>query len=363
MLLQSVASVMAQDYPNFELIIVDDCSADNTPEVVAGLHDQHGDRVRGLRLPQTSGVSASRNAGLRAARGSLIAFLDDDDLWLPGKLAAQVRALEKQPECGLCYGKALRALADGSPTRQVYGGSARGRTGDSLYPMLRHHAIICSTLMVRASVFDKVAAFDETLTTGEDTDLFLRLAAAFPGVYLNRPLTLMRQHLNRKTRTEAGDGTQARCCLTLFGRLWGEETFKREPLRGLVAGKLAGAFLALNEVEEGRLLDHEGLLEAMHRRPEWFRTWNGLWHVADRLVRREPQEPGAVLRMARALAHSSDSTPHDRPRAAMFLNAAVRRAIRRGKPRHAPRWALHYALMMARLASDRVARYHRNKAG
>jgi len=93
---EAVESVLSQDYPSFEVIIVDDCSEDTTPEVIAGIVRAE-DSVRGVRLAQNSGTAGARNAGLREARGPLIAFQDDDDLWMPGRLTAQVVRWRGQP--------------------------------------------------------------------------------------------------------------------------------------------------------------------------------------------------------------------------------------------------------------------------
>lgn len=262
---ESVESVLSQDYPNFEVIIVDDCSTDSTPEVIESLVERDPDRVESMRLPENRGPAAARNAGIRAARGSLIAFQDSDDLWLPGKLTAQVEALRRHPECGLCYGKALVATAEGVPTSEVYGGSGRGRTGDSFEAMLRYHAIYGPTLMVRSSAFRNVGLFDEVLRTAEDTDLFLRLALRHRAVYLSRPLALVRQHAGRKTRPERVDGRIADCCLAAFVKLWQNLPPCHRRHRGLLAQKAFLNWLSL---------------------PEWATETNGAGVRADALLTR-----------------------------------------------------------------------------
>ena len=89
---ESIQSVLDQTYPNWELIIVDDCSTDNTDEVVASFQD---DRIRYLHNEHNSGAALTRNYALREARGAWIAFLDSDDLWAPEKLAHQIRFMEE----------------------------------------------------------------------------------------------------------------------------------------------------------------------------------------------------------------------------------------------------------------------------
>lgn len=354
LLRQSVASVLAQDYPNFEVIIVDDCSPDNTPEVVAGIVAQHPDRVRSLRLPENRGLAAARNAGIRAARGELIAFQDDDDLWLPGKLTAQVEALNRHPECGLCYGNALVATADGVPTRKVYDGSGVGRTGDSFEPMLRWHVILGPTLMVRSSVFDTVGLFDETLRTAEDTDLFLRLTMRHFTAYVARPLVLVREHTGRKTRGESLSGTRAQCSLRLYGRLWDTLPPEREHLRGVVAEHLARSALELAERANEAPLDEAGLMDVIEAHPAWFEYPEALWWIADRLVSNGSASVHQVPRMAAMLRERASDGRQGRRRAAMFLNVAVRRGLRHGMPLQAVGWAARYALALPAVLRDRI---------
>lgn len=89
---ETINSVINQTYTNWELIIVDDCSTDNTDEVVAQFNDE---RIRYLKNPKNSGAAVSRNYALREAKGKWIAFLDSDDLWLPEKLEKQIAFMEK----------------------------------------------------------------------------------------------------------------------------------------------------------------------------------------------------------------------------------------------------------------------------
>ncbi len=110
LLRRSVMSVLAQTYANLELIVVDDCSPDETPEVMGAFTDP---RVRYIRLETNQKAGRARNAGIAAARGELIAFQDDDDLWLIEKLERQVAALHAAPpEVGLNIAAYLRYFHD-----------------------------------------------------------------------------------------------------------------------------------------------------------------------------------------------------------------------------------------------------------
>ncbi|NLO05622.1 MAG: glycosyltransferase family 2 protein [candidate division WS1 bacterium] len=270
LLRQAIESVLAQDYPEFEIIIVDDCSTDRTPEVVAAIGEEH-ERVRSMRLPQNSGASAARNAGIRGAQGGLIAFLDDDDKWLPGKLSAQVNALQAHPESALCYAKALSGSPEGIATTRPYVGTDRGRSGDNFENQLRYHAIKTPTVLVRAEVLEEVGLFDEKLPTAEDTDLFLRITLHHPATYLPDPVAVVREHPGRMTRDDKRAGRQDRCTLTVLGRLWDDLPPSRSSLRGLVAEHLAHSSLALARSESGGPPDAGTIQSIVEEHADWFR--------------------------------------------------------------------------------------------
>src|SRR6185369_4754962 len=106
---EAIASVFAQTYPHWELLLVDDGSTDGGTAIARGYAARHPDRVRYLEHPghANRGMSASRNLGIAAARGAYVAFLDADDTWLPGKLTAQVALLHTHPEAAMVYGRTL----------------------------------------------------------------------------------------------------------------------------------------------------------------------------------------------------------------------------------------------------------------
>jgi glycosyltransferase involved in cell wall biosynthesis len=111
---KAIDSAIAQTFASWELIIVDDCSADTTAQCVRSYSDP---RIRYLKNDQNSGVARSRNRAIDEARGEYIAFLDSDDVWLPFKLEAQVQLLDSG--CDITYGTYLRIAADGRPMATV----------------------------------------------------------------------------------------------------------------------------------------------------------------------------------------------------------------------------------------------------
>jgi glycosyltransferase involved in cell wall biosynthesis len=175
----AIESVLEQDYPAFELIVVDDGSTDETPELLA----EFGHRLRGVRQPHR-GVSAARNRGIREARGALVAFLDSDDRWLPGKLAAQAAFFADHPDALICQTEErwIRRGVRVNPRRRH-----RKRSGMIFIPSLELCLVSPSAVMVRRDLFDRVGGFDERLPACEDYDLWLRVTRTHPVHLLETP--------------------------------------------------------------------------------------------------------------------------------------------------------------------------------
>lgn len=169
---EAIASVLEQTYPALELIVVDDGSDDPTQEVVAAF----GERLRYLRQRQ-AGVSAARNRGVAASQGSLVAFLDSDDLWLPGKVAAQVALFQAQPEIQACYTDEIwiRHGVRVNP-RQIH----QKHSGWVFEQALPLCIISPSAIMMRRTLWDRLGGFDEQLPACEDYDLWLRMTLTTP---------------------------------------------------------------------------------------------------------------------------------------------------------------------------------------
>jgi glycosyltransferase involved in cell wall biosynthesis len=191
----ALRSATGQTYPHVEIIVVDDGSIDDTPARLA----RFGDRITVVRQPNL-GVAASRNTGIRRARGELIAFLDGDDLWEPGKLAAQVDAALRHPGSGLIVTDGVQFT-----DRTVIGASLLSRTGRTFlgrspdpvvtgrcYHELLAGNFICTTsqVMIPAHVLGAVGPSDTRFRVASDYDLYLRIAARYD-------VTVVRQLLTR----------------------------------------------------------------------------------------------------------------------------------------------------------------------
>lgn len=191
LLREALDSVFAQqgagELFDLDVIVVDDASSDHTVGVVSGYPT-----ARCIRLDQNRGLSGARNAGLEGTRGSYVAFLDDDDLWLPHKLKLQVAALERNPTAGVAYSQYYVQRRGGKPVLTPEAASAPSGwvlpamlTGPWSFSMLN--------LLVRREAFERAGRFDEHVDFVEDRDMLFRLAFHVPFVFIPGAVFVYRQ--------------------------------------------------------------------------------------------------------------------------------------------------------------------------
>jgi glycosyltransferase involved in cell wall biosynthesis len=185
-----------------EVIVVDDASSDSTRDVMVNYPE-----ARYLRLPATKGPAVARNAGMAASKGSYIAFLDDDDVWLPIKLSLQVPALEEDPEVGAVC----------SELRQHDGRWVLPRVRPVPSGQVFHRLLMSGNIygnpagvLLRRRALEAVGGFDESLPCFEDYDLWLRLAARFPFAFVPGIVALHRTSPHGHYTTGVVDGSRAR---------------------------------------------------------------------------------------------------------------------------------------------------------
>jgi glycosyltransferase involved in cell wall biosynthesis len=186
-------SVLAQTFKDFEIIVVDDGSTDETESVLS----LYQNKIRYIRQPN-NGVAVARNRGIAESRGKYVAFLDADDTWLPNKLERQMNAMRQQTQYQACYSAFTVVDSDLNPL----GISRSRRHGKALEDLLTCGNIIgsiCTVICVR-SLFEKVGAFDPALSQCADWDMWVRLAAQTEFLYLDEPLVTYRQHGTNMSR-------------------------------------------------------------------------------------------------------------------------------------------------------------------
>jgi len=168
---ECVDSVLAQDYPELEVIVVDDGSTDATPAILGG----YGDRLRVLRQ-ENSGAARALNRGLQAAHGDWVGWLSSDDAYLPGKIAAQLALAAARPAAGLLYTDWIMInAAGGELSRHV---SDEPAATWALWRLLLGNFINGSSVLLRRDVLLRHGAFDEGLRADVDGEMWLRLLRA-----------------------------------------------------------------------------------------------------------------------------------------------------------------------------------------
>ncbi len=181
---EAVDSVLAQSLANFELIVVDDGSTDDTRQRL----QRYGQRLTCVRQ-SNRGVSAARNAGVERSTGELIALLDSDDLWHPTKLARQVAFFDDHPDAQICQTEEvwIRRGKRVNPKKRH-----RKPSGWIFEPSLALCLVSPSAVMMRRGLLEAMGGFDESLPACEDYDLWLRVSLHFPIHLIDEPLTVKR---------------------------------------------------------------------------------------------------------------------------------------------------------------------------
>lgn len=198
---EAINSVFLQDMPGVEILVIDDGSRDGTADFV----EQNFPVVRLFRK-ENGGSATARNVGLREARGEYIAFLDADDVWLPGKLKAQLDYFEAHPDIAMLGTGFAPWVADadgrfGDPAALAAGNAVidpaavdPDASGWGYHKMLLDNYVWTTTVMMRRALVEKIGLFDETLRLGQDYDFFLRASRETEIHVLKRVFAVYRQH-------------------------------------------------------------------------------------------------------------------------------------------------------------------------
>lgn len=185
----AVQSVLDQTFKNFEIVVVDDASIDNTKETVSNFSDE---RVHCVYRSTQGGPSAARNSGIRRSQGETLAFLDDDDLWRPSKLEKQLTFLRANPHLSVVSSGVWTVDVNSAVTRYFIPPFDDG----SIYPEILRGNFVGNPSMVilRKKCFEKVGMFEESLPAHEDFDMWIRLAKHYQFGCVREYLTIYQPH-------------------------------------------------------------------------------------------------------------------------------------------------------------------------
>jgi glycosyltransferase involved in cell wall biosynthesis len=203
---EAITSVLDQTCRDFELIVVDDGSTDDTEAVI----EPYLDRIRYVRQ-ERQGKAAARNAAVELAQGELVAFCDSDDAWYPDRLERQLAAFEQAPEVGMVHGHVTvidsesRVLPERTDAIRSEFGSAH-QNGATYASYASDCKCLSSTILVRREVFETVGPYDSALAI-EDYDFYLRVLLHFDLLFLDsEPLARYRAHSEKTGEYELGSG-------------------------------------------------------------------------------------------------------------------------------------------------------------
>lgn len=207
---RAIRSVLNQTYTEFELLVVDDGSTDNTKEVVEGIKDA---RIRYICCKGNGGAARARNRGIAEAQYDYIAFQDSDDEWHPDKLEKQMKAMaEASEDTGLVYCEyhynGLEGLEDICPNREI---PLEQKQGNIFPELLTGNMIGTPVMLVKRECFDKVGVFNENFPCMEDYELVLRIAREYRIVFV--PEVLMEVYANYESVTNNLEGFLTTRCI------------------------------------------------------------------------------------------------------------------------------------------------------
>ena len=254
LLQETLDAILNQTFKDFELIIIDNYSLDNTKEVVKSYND---DRIRYFKNQNDGIIAINRNFGIKKSKGEYIAFCDDDDLWMPDKLEKQLSEFEKDAQIGLVCTNGVNFNENGD-----FGLLHKRSLNDNdfkLESLVFENPIVNSSILIKKSVIDDVGMMDEEpeFFGAEDYSLWIRTTKKYRIKYIDLPLTKYRTHLGAyRNDTEKSLAVTER----IYGKLLKNgiidiELYKR------ATGRLNYKHLILRLVNNDNTLDLETILQ------------------------------------------------------------------------------------------------------
>jgi glycosyltransferase involved in cell wall biosynthesis len=185
---EALQSVFDQTFKDFEVIVIDDGSTDQTKQVL----EKYGDRIRYI-FQENGGPAKARNRGIKESSGKYVAFLDADDVWLPLKLEKQVNTFRHHPELAMVFTE-HSSFNEKGVFQTSLGKKKKLLNGDIARNIFLHSGVATPTVMVRKEVFSKIGLFEEELQMAEDDNMWIRIAANFKVELIDESLVKRRVH-------------------------------------------------------------------------------------------------------------------------------------------------------------------------
>ncbi|WP_396186009.1 glycosyltransferase family 2 protein [Flavobacterium sp.] len=189
----TIQSVLSQTYQHTEIIVIDDGTPNDKNEILC----KKSEKVQYIKIKNSGGPARPRNMGIHKAKGKYIAFVDDDDLWLPTKLEKQVAILENNLDFGLVHSCCEVIDENGIKKNEIIGrpGSQDVKHGDVSMRMMGNWTLMMSTPLISKKVLDAVGFYNEIMpAAGEDTEFWTRCSFATNFYYIDEPLAQYRVH-------------------------------------------------------------------------------------------------------------------------------------------------------------------------
>ena len=342
---EAIASALGQTFGDLEVLVHDDASTDGTAELLAGIRDP---RLRTLRHRRALGVARNRNSLLAAARGELVAWLDSDDRWLPHMLEVQVAVMDRHPAIAFAHGAFEVIAPDGSGLPDW----PAAQDGDAVEPglaafreLVLRDFVGAPTVLVRRTAHEAAGPYRTSLASGEDWDMWLRLALQGDVAYTAQPLAQYRWHPGSLTRSAARSGAGLRRDLAVIRGVFARHRARipdaaREHRRAHAALASRAVAAGTEGLTRGRRLSAVGaVLFALRahpglagRRASWRLAAAAAagaeypWHLAARETFGRLADELAGSRMAEGLRRAAEP-PREWERTLRAIAAAVREVV------------------------------------
>ncbi|RLC39556.1 MAG: glycosyl transferase [Candidatus Nealsonbacteria bacterium] len=264
---RAIQSVLDQTYQDFEIIVVDDASTDNTKEVVKSFGDK---RIKYLRLRENSGSSAApKNTAIKITKGKYIALLDSDDEWLPEKLEKQIQLFKNSKKKNLGF-VGCNVLVVDEQTNKRY--EYKTPKYKNVFQRLLENDFIwsSSSVMVKKSVIDNVGLFDESLKNANDWEMWIRIAQKYDFDFVDEPLFKYYWHGGNITRTA---GNLKKIQYKEYILIKHKNLYKKHPKAySITLRNIGTAYLLNNDLKNAR----KYFIKAIKVAPWYLRTYFNL---------------------------------------------------------------------------------------